>query len=44
MPGRGMDGYLTKPIRRRNSTRSWKLYVTSRISATNTPEVVDLRK
>ena len=40
----GMDGYLTKPIRPQELEAILEIYVARRISATNTPEAVDLRK
>ncbi len=40
----GMDGYLAKPIRPQELDRILKIYVTRRISATNTPEITELTK
>jgi len=40
----GMDGYLTKPIRPQELDATLDIYVARRISATNIPEIVDLRK
>jgi PAS domain S-box-containing protein len=40
----GMDGYLTKPIRPQELEAILEIYVARRISATNAPEEVDLRK
>ncbi len=40
----GMDGYLTKPIGPKELDAILEIYVARRISATNAPEVVDLRK
>jgi PAS domain S-box-containing protein len=40
----GMDGYLTKPIRPQELDAILESYRARRISATNTPEEVDLRK
>jgi two-component system sensor histidine kinase/response regulator len=40
----GMDGFLTKPIRPQELDAILDIYVARRISATNTPEIVDLRK
>ena len=40
----GMDGYLTKPIAPQELDAILDIYVARRISATNTPEMVDLRK
>jgi PAS domain S-box-containing protein len=40
----GMDGYLTKPIRPQELDATLDIYVARRISATDTPEIVDLRK
>jgi PAS domain S-box-containing protein len=40
----GMDGYLTKPIAPQELDAILDIYVARRISATNTPEFVELRK
>jgi CheY-like chemotaxis protein len=40
----GMDGYLTKPIGSQELDAMLEIYVARHISATNAPEVVDLRK
>jgi two-component system sensor histidine kinase/response regulator len=40
----GMDGYLTKPIGTQELDAILETYLARRMSATNTPEIVDLRK
>jgi CheY-like chemotaxis protein len=40
----GMDGYLTKPIAPQELDAILAIYVARRISATNTPEFVELKK
>jgi two-component system, sensor histidine kinase and response regulator len=40
----GMDGFLTKPIRPQELDAILDIYVARRISAMNTPEIVDLEK
>ena len=40
----GMDGYLAKPIAAQDLDAILDIYVARRVSATNTPEIVDLKK
>jgi CheY-like chemotaxis protein len=40
----GMDGYLTKPIGPQELDAVLDMYVARRISATNTPEIVEQSK